>query len=86
MFALSDLTKELLQITQRNKFSVGDHIEVMKPDGRDISVLVGGIYNEEFEPQESAPHAKQKIWVWLIDDKEFSEVKVDPGDVLRIKA
>ena len=75
-----------LQITQRNKFSVGDHIEVMKPDGTDIPVLVGGIYDENFEPQESAPHAKQKIWVWLIDDKEFSEVRVEKGDVLRVQA
>ncbi|MBP5282593.1 MAG: U32 family peptidase C-terminal domain-containing protein [Lachnospiraceae bacterium] len=75
-----------LQITQRNKFSVGDRIEVMKPDGSDVPVLVGAIYDENFEPQESAPHAKQRLWVWLIDDKEFSEVEVDQGDVLRVKA
>lgn len=75
-----------LQITQRNKFCVGDHVEVMKPDGRDLPVLVGGIYDENMEPMESAPHAKQKIWVWLIDDKEFHEVRVNKGDVLRVKA
>lgn len=74
------------QLTQRNKFSVGDHIEVMKPDGTDVPVLVGAIYDENFEPQESAPHAKQKIWVWLIDDKDFSEIRVNQGDVLRVKA
>jgi len=76
----------LIKITQRNKFSVGDRIEVMKPDGRDEKVLVAAIYSENFEPMDSAPHAKQKIWVWLIDDKEFSEVKVGQGNVLRVKA
>ena len=74
---------ELIQITQRNKFCVGDHIEIMKRDGRDLSVLVGAIYNEELEPMESAPHAKQKLWVWLVDDRTFEPVDVSVGDVIR---
>ena len=74
---------ELIQITQRNKFCVGDHIEIMKRDGRDLSVLVGAIYNENLEPMESAPHAKQKLWVWLVDDVSFQRVDVEEGDVLR---
>ena len=75
-----------LQITQRNKFCVGDHVEIMKRDGRDLSVLVGAIYNEEMEPMESAPHAKQKLWVWLIDDNTYEEVDVENGDILRMNA
>ena len=74
---------ELIQITQRNKFCVGDRIEIMKRDGRDLSVLVGAIYNEELESMESAPHAKQKLWVWLVDDVSFQRVDVEEGDVLR---
>ena len=74
---------ELIQITQRNKFCVGDHIEIMKRDGRDLSVLVGAIYNEEMEPMESAPHAKQKLWVWLVDDVSFERVDMEIGDILR---
>ncbi|MCR4599015.1 MAG: U32 family peptidase [Acetatifactor sp.] len=77
---------KLLQITQRNKFCVGDHVEIMKRDGRDLSVLVGAIYNEEMEPMESAPHAKQKLWVWLIDDNTFEQVDVENGDILRMNA
>jgi len=91
MAMLSDLTRdngkgflELIQITQRNKFCVGDHIEIMKRDGRDLSVLVGAIYNEEMEPMESAPHAKQKLWVWLVDDHTFERVDVEQGDILRM--
>ncbi|MBO4514805.1 MAG: U32 family peptidase C-terminal domain-containing protein, partial [Lachnospiraceae bacterium] len=68
------------------KFCVGDHLEVMKTDGRDLTVRVGAIYNEACEPMESAPHAKQKIWVWLLDDQKFEDVPVTNGDVLRMDA
>lgn len=53
------------QITQRNKFSVGETIEIMKPDGQNLSVTVRGIYNEDGEAQESAPHARQKLYIDL---------------------
>lgn len=53
------------QITQRNKFSVGETIEIMKPDGQNLSVTVRGIYNEDGEAQESAPHAQQKLYIDL---------------------
>lgn len=52
-------------LEQRNKFSVGETIEIMKPDGRDIETTVEGIWSEEGEPQESAPHAKQHLRVKL---------------------
>ena len=52
-------------LEQKNKFSVGESIEVMKPDGRNLSVQVKGIWSEDGEPQESAPHARQMIWVDL---------------------
>ncbi|MCR5358138.1 MAG: U32 family peptidase [Lachnospiraceae bacterium] len=52
-------------ITQKNKFCVGDDIEVMKPDGRDIPVKVTGIYDEEGNAMDSAPHSKQKLNVKL---------------------
>ena len=53
------------QITQRNKFSVGETIEIMKPDGQNVSVTVKGIYDEEGNPMESAPHAQQKLFIDL---------------------
>ena len=53
------------QITQRNKFTVGETIEVMKPDGQNFSVTVRGIYDEEGNPVESAPHPQQKLFVDL---------------------
>lgn len=60
------------RIEQRNKFSVGETIEVMKPDGRNIEVVVKGIYDEAGNAKESAPHPKQVLYVDLgIELEEF---------------
>ena len=53
------------QIEQRNKFSVGDEIEIMKPDGENIPVKVEELLDENGNPMESAPHPKQKLFVKL---------------------
>lgn len=53
------------RIEQRNKFSVGEQIEIMKPDGRNIEVTVQRIVDEEGKEQESAPHPKQALYVDL---------------------
>ena len=45
----------LYQIEQRNKFSVGEIIEVMKPDGSNIQVAVKKIQDENGNGMESAP-------------------------------
>lgn len=52
-------------ITQRNKFCVGDSIEIMKPDGRNEAVTVLGMTTEDGESVESAPHPQQKLHVKL---------------------
>ena len=62
------------QITQRNKFTVGETIEIMKPDGRNLAVTVQGIYNEDGESQESAPHAQQKLYVDLGTEIEMYDL------------
>lgn len=66
----------LCVIEQRNKFTVGETIEIMKPDGENIEVTVRAIYNEDGESMESAPHPKQKLYVDL-------GVKADIFDILR---
>ena len=66
------------RIEQKNKFSVGETVEVMKPDGRNLQAAVRSIVNEDGEEQESAPHPKQILWVDLQSD-------VEAGDILRRK-
>ena len=65
-------------IEQRNKFSVGEIIEVMKPNGENIEVEVKGIFDEDKNPMESAPHPKQKLWIDL-------GMPLDEYDILRKK-
>lgn len=57
--------KGLYRIEQRNKFSVGESIEVMKPDGANITVTVQRIVDEEGNDMESAPHPKQVLYIDL---------------------
>ncbi|WP_270813121.1 peptidase U32 family protein [Hungatella effluvii] len=63
-------------LEQKNKFSVGETIEVMKPDGRNIEAVVKGIYDEDGNPQESAPHAQQRLKVDL-------GIEMENYDILR---
>ena len=67
-----------VRTTQKNKYSVGDTIEIMKPDGRNIPVVVKGIWAEDGTPQDSAPHPQQRL---LID----IGYEPDMYDILRIK-
>ena len=55
----------LYAIEQKNKFSVGETIEIMKPNGDNIEVTVKQIVDEDGRQQMSAPHPQQKLWVDL---------------------
>ena len=68
--------KGFAHITQRNKFTVGETIEIMKPDGQNIQATVRAIYDEEGNSVESAPHPQQKLAVDL-------GVRIDQYDLLR---
>lgn len=68
----------LVRIEQRNKFCVGDTIEIMKPNGENVSVTVDGMYDEEMQPVESCPHSKQLIYLKLSQTPE-------QYDLLRVK-
>lgn len=68
--------KGFAHITQRNKFTVGETIEIMKPDGQNIQTVVQAIYDEQGNSVESAPHPQQKLAVDL-------GVKLDQYDLLR---
>ncbi len=69
----------LARFEQRNKFSVGDTIEIMKPDGQNEPVVAEAMYHEDGEPVESCPHARQVLWVKLSG-------RAKPGDLLRREA
>ena len=64
----------LCRIEQRNKFSVGEEIEIMKPDGENIVTRVQQILNEDGEEQESAPHPKQVLYIRLDQKAEHFDI------------
>ncbi len=66
-------------IGQRNKFSVGDTVEIMKPSGENLEAEVKAMRTEDGEAVESAPHPRQKLWVTLTGTAE-------QYDLLRMKA
>jgi len=66
----------LYSVEQRNKFSVGETIEAMKPDGTNIECSVIEIKDDEGNSMECAPHPKQKLWINL-------GTKLDRYDILR---
>ncbi|MCR5687452.1 MAG: U32 family peptidase [Lachnospiraceae bacterium] len=73
-----------IRLTQKNKFCVGDVIEVMKPDGGNIEAAVRAIESTDGISQESAPHACQVVYVTL--DAKGGEKDYSVGDILRADA
>lgn len=77
-------------IEQRNKFLVGEEIEVMKPEGANVPAVVLSIQDEEGNEQDSAPHPKQVIRVRLAAAGPSAEGAADTAvcaqyDILRKK-
>ena len=68
----------LYLIEQKNKFSVGEQIEIMKPNGDNVSVTVQGMFDEEGNAMDSCPHPQQKFWLDL-------GCEMDEYDILRRK-
>ena len=71
---VGEVKEGLCRIEQRNKFSVGETIEIMKPDGRNIEAEVKRIVNEDGEEQESAPHSRQTLYVELTEAPEKYDI------------
>lgn len=61
---------------QKNKFSVGDELQIMKADGRDLTVKVVSLWDEYGNEMESCPHPQALMKV------RFSEVP-EAMDIMR---
>ncbi len=68
----------LFVLEQKNKFSVGDEIEIMRVNGDNTPVKVLTIQAEDGSMQESAPHPQQKLFVQL-------SITPEQGELLRVK-
>ena len=68
----------MYRMEQRNKFSVGEEIEVMKPNGDNVPVMVQRLVDEKGEEMQSCPHPQQIFYVDL-------GIELDEFDILRRK-
>lgn len=72
--------KNKVLIEQKNKFSVGDEVELMDRRGINIPLKVNAMYDIDGNAIETAPHSKQMIWI------DLGDTKFTKGDILRAKA
>lgn len=63
-----------IRITQRNKFVVGEEIEIMKPDGSGVMTTVTAIEDADGNSVDSAPHPQQILYVTLSDSAEQYDI------------
>lgn len=61
---------------QKNKFSVGDAVEVMKPSGENVRANVAAMFDEEGTAVDSCPHPGQRIRIDLA-------CELAPFDIIR---
>ena len=71
---IGEIIAGLYRIEQRNIFSVGEVIEIMKPDGQNVEATVEKIIDEDGNEQESAPHPKQVLYVALSADASVYDI------------
>ena len=70
-----------VKITQRNKFLVGDEIEVMLVNGDNAVAKVISIEDDKGQMMDSAPHPKQELYVML---EHSDETEIGVGMILRM--
>ena len=63
-------------ITQRNKFLVGDELDILPPDGRSYTVTCLRLVNDDGEEQDSAPHPMQRL-------RMTTDTPIEKGSVIR---
>ncbi len=63
---------------QKNKFSVGEMVEIMKPSGENCETKVLALYDEEGNAIASCPHPEQQIRIQ-------TECELQPFDIIRRK-
>ena len=74
---VEEIKDNLARIEQKNKFCVGDTIEIMKPNGDNVSIRVINMFDEKMQQVDSCPHSRQLIWLEL-------DVMPEQYDILRV--
>lgn len=71
-----DEERKMIKIQQRNKFVIGDRLEVLKANGEIVEFVVQKMYNSDNEAVDAAPHPKQEIWL-------DTDIEIEEDEILR---
>ncbi|NLY72315.1 MAG: U32 family peptidase [Tissierellia bacterium] len=71
-----DREKKLIKLEQRNKFSIGDNVEIVGPGFSSFKLEIKELYNEKMEPIEEAPHPQQLVYIPC-------DIEVTPMNLMR---
>ena len=71
---VGDIENGRIKIEQRNKFCVGDTIEIMKPSGENVDTTVLNMYNNIGEKIDNCPHPKQEIYLELSSEASIFDI------------
>lgn len=69
--------KGLYEIEQRNKFLIGDELELVRPREKSITFKINKMYNEKGEEVDSTPHPKERLFIDTdgVELKEFELIR-----------
>ncbi|MGN8913438.1 peptidase U32 family protein [Anaerofustis butyriciformans] len=69
--------KGMYEIEQRNKFFIGDELELVIPREKSITFKIKEMYNEKGEAVESTPHPKERLFIKTdgVELKEFELIR-----------
>ncbi|PID82842.1 MAG: peptidase U32 [Clostridiales bacterium] len=68
----------LALVEQRNKFVLGQEVEIIGPKYKSFKIVINELYDEKMNPIDSAKRAKEKIYIRV-------NQKVSLRDILRVK-
>jgi putative protease len=73
---MEDAAGGRVRVEQRNKFNLGDTLEILSPKIQNAALKVEKIVNEQGDTQQSAPHPQQVIYL-------NCTLPLKKGDILR---
>ncbi len=68
-----------IKLRERNRFFAGEQVDILQPGTAPFTAELGELYNEDWAPIQSAPHAEMLVY-WKTD------LPVAEGAYLRVKA
>ena len=71
---VNEVKDNLCKIEQRNKFCVGEEMEIMKPNGENVMAVVEAILDEEGNSRDSAPHPKETLYIKLSKEASVYDI------------